>query len=429
MEQENFTPPQAPQPSLNQDVPKATNKKVYLGILLGILFVGLIASGYFVYQNYFSVPLQVSEDKSPINSTPKSEEVTSGNENDFSKNLGISFILPEVFSYKLDKSYLGFEYINILYPEKDQVRGGVENGVVCPHGGCAVIRHGSSLFPNLYITSNADVKKYIEDHKKIDQYDRSLVVKEWEKSGVKYLQIYSDKYRFQDIVFLESQSPQNFIAVLIPSSRVYNKNEDPKDENYKKTIDLVNSIKITGSSTYLRPTNPLVVYRNTKLGIQFEYPSEWGVLEESVERGCYEAQEKITEQDPCQHVDLLFMDLEWPVNLLSAYSVLFSQHGVGRGGYWGDFAGSIKDEDFVKNYCNDKDKNKCRVYKNANGILVARSIEDVGYGEGEAVLYYIKSSHPVFFGLVLSTDRFQNVGIPNLEEKIDRLVDSLRFIQ
>lgn len=432
MQQVNFTPPQVSQPNPSQDIPISPNRKTYLEILIGILFIGFITGGYFVYRKYFSVPPpNISKNENPITPTAKPVEITVEitKENNFSKNLGISFTLPEGFSYKLNKSYLGFEYINILYPEKDRVGREVGESIVCPYGGCAVIRHGSSLFPNLAVTNNDGVKKYIEDNKKVNQSDPSLVIREWDKSGVKFLQIYSDKYRFQDIVFIESQNPQNFIAVLIPSSRAYNKSEDPKDENYKKAIDLVNSIQITGPATYSRPTNPLVVYRNEKLGLQFEYPSEWGILEESAERGCYQAQEKITEQDPCEHIDLLFIDLDWPVNLLSTYSILFSQHSVDRGGYWGDAAGGIKDENFVKNYCNDKDKNKCRVYRNTNDVLIVRSIEDVGYDEGEAVVYYIKSSHPVFFGLVLSSDRFRNVGITNLEQKLDRLVDSLSFIQ
>ena len=183
MEQENFTPPQVSQPSPNQEIPKTANKKVYL-VLLGVLLLVLIAGGYLVYKKYFSAPSQILENESPISSTPKSEETTK--ENDFSKSLGISFTLPEGFSSKLNRSYLGLEYVNILYPEKDQAGREVREGVVCFYGDCAVIRNGSTLFPHLAIASNEDVKKIIEDHKKNDQYDQSFIVKEWNKSGIKY---------------------------------------------------------------------------------------------------------------------------------------------------------------------------------------------------------------------------------------------------
>src|SRR3989338_528872 len=112
MEQKNFTPPQISQPSPSQEIPKATNKRAYL-VLLGPLLLALIAGGYFVYQKYISVPSQTLENENTISSTPKPEETTG--ENDLSKNLGISFTLPEGFSYKLNRSYFGFEYINVLY--------------------------------------------------------------------------------------------------------------------------------------------------------------------------------------------------------------------------------------------------------------------------------------------------------------------------
>lgn len=361
------------------------------------------------------------------------KEIPLTGEQFFDQDLGVSFIVPGGFTIKKNKSYLGFDYLNIVYPKTNgSSRVNIENALVCPFGGCAVIRHGSSLFPHLEVKSNADVKAYIESHKKVSEYDESFIVKEWEKDEIKYLQIYSSKYRFQDILFLESKTPANFIAVLIPSRRAYQKFEDPKDINYVKTIELVNTIKIIGPSTYKNPSNPTVIYKNQKLGIQFSHPSDWGTVEDSAERCQYGEQEKIINADLCEHVDLFFTDLSWPVNLLSSYSVLFSQRGADRGGYWGDQAGKITSENFVTNYCNDKDKTKCKVYKNANNVLIARSIEEActeGGCAGEAIMYYVKSSHPVFFGIIISTDRFRNVAIQKLEQKMDNLVYSLKFLQ
>ena len=168
------------------------------------------------------------------------------------------------------------------------------------------------------------------------------------------------------------------------------------------------------------------IYSNETLGIQFEYPSEWGGIDEIAEQVCLDMQ--IDEQkDPCQHISLKFKDLGDSVLFLSSSSVLYSEDIMGRGGYWGDDAGLIEDENYIKKYCDDK-KDDCKIYQNTNGIWVSKSQEYYVPIDKDITIYNIKSNNPIFYGITASSERLENLDIENMQEKFDLIIDSLNFI-
>jgi len=184
-------------------------------------------------------------------------------------------------------------------------------------------------------------------------------------------------------------------------------------------------------------------FTSEKLGIRFKYPSAWGPVAEGIENCTYDV-EAATESNPCEHVTLGFSGVPGRTSFLSSYSLLAAENPPERDAYWGDRAGAIRDENFLKSYCDGLpsaswprlSSTDCKTYTNQHGVLVVRSFEETGYG-GKALMFYIKSSHPVFFGLVLSTDRLapnttSATGSTNLEEAEDvlnALVDSLEFLE
>src|SRR3989344_4569259 len=58
-------------------------------------------------------------------------------------------------------------------------------------------------------------------------------------------------------------------------------------------------------------------YTNEKLGIQFEYPTVWGPIEEVIEQTC----NLPTTEDPCEHVGLVFYGLPTKPVFLASFCV------------------------------------------------------------------------------------------------------------
>lgn len=190
-------------------------------------------------------------------------------------------------------------------------------------------------------------------------------------------------------------------------------------------------------------TVPLdATYINEKLGIEFKYPAAWGPIVEGIEKCTYDV-DGANEKNPCEHVALSFMGVTERPHFLASYSLLAADNPFERHGYWGDRVGLIRDESFVRNFCEDDTSTswpqlssfECKTYTNQDGVLITRSREDIGWGN-KALMYYIKSPHPIFFGLTLSTyDLVPNptsltgaVGIEEAEGVMDALVDSLQFL-
>jgi hypothetical protein len=169
-------------------------------------------------------------------------------------------------------------------------------------------------------------------------------------------------------------------------------------------------------------------YTSQKLGIEFEYPKEWGPIEEVVEKGCMFGNEgKITATDPCEHVSLRATGLPDRTFFLSAYSKLFRLYPNPRGGYWGDLAGTLTDQNFAGNYCRDKATSTCTTLTSKGGLVIAYDKNKNVCTEDDcstSEVYFVKLPQ-AFFGAVLSTSELQSV--PDASEKLNKLVDSIGF--
>lgn len=177
----------------------------------------------------------------------------------------------------------------------------------------------------------------------------------------------------------------------------------------------------------------LVSYVNSDIGVEFRYPKKWGEIKEWKNQGCYDYQTGgtdqsiITEQDKCFQIALYASSFKDSL-FFSTQSPLRIKYGAPRGGYWGDATGLIKSESDVKNFCKGKSKNLCNVFKTKNNLLVARNIETREFSnpEDKIAAYYIKSTHPLYSSIIMSSGR---LGYENADEDLKKVIDSLIFLQ
>lgn len=173
-------------------------------------------------------------------------------------------------------------------------------------------------------------------------------------------------------------------------------------------------------------TNDWAEYTNAKLGISFFYPKDLGRVEERIfdRASCKEGNDISSVR--CQHITLFFPEISENSHFFATYGADFKP--IGRGGYWGDAAGKITSTQDIKNFCEDKDKNRCKIYTTEQGLFVARYEAYIPFGgpnEEEFITYYIFPENPVFLGFVLSTDRLKRAGVENAEEVMEELVNTL----
>ena len=156
----------------------------------------------------------------------------------------------------------------------------------------------------------------------------------------------------------------------------------------------------------------LISYENKTLSISFHYPENWGEITQ--------------EEDGTDHIALSIF--KKPIVLLAADN---GGESIARGAYWGDMAESIVSQDYIDNLCNVKNEaESCQIKSNQYGIKYAKVVEEViKFGEPTIETnYYIFNSKSEFRGLIISTERLVTVDIDNLEDKLQSLVDSFKFI-
>lgn len=176
-----------------------------------------------------------------------------------------------------------------------------------------------------------------------------------------------------------------------------------------------------------------VSYQNRDIGIAFSYPKNWGKIKTGKEGGCtpnidyYGAsvvQQMINEvsasNDPCSEVRLSANNKAF----LSTMSKLYTKYPIPRGGDWGNYAADIQASASVETYCTNKSKENCSVYKNSNGVLVARDLVSLDEGADSGWIYVIKSAHPFYNGTILYAG-----GSSEYKKVIEQVVDGLRFLQ
>lgn len=205
-------------------------------------------------------------------------------------------------------------------------------------------------------------------------------------------------------------------------------------------------------------------YTNKELGIQFNYPPEWGELVKQEEPCLVDTGGTREYQgQPCIHVSL-----SKPADaglgrqiFLASQSKMFAKHGPGRGAYFGDTftiaeQEGIDQQEFVEKYCTiitdyqsaiitglwhkrNSKYNRCGVQRNTDGILYAKSFEAAPKDliaeekDNPPPVYYIyylvyHPDHP-FPGVILSTDRFSSPESVADQEKIfDQILSTFKFL-
>lgn len=191
----------------------------------------------------------------------------------------------------------------------------------------------------------------------------------------------------------------------------------------KKTIVLIITIIIIGGSfLWWQQKRSLSItqnnsnqsaewqlYKDNDLKISLSYPKDWGEINKKIES---------------DHVILAVFNNDV---FLGADN---GKKSLGRGGYWGDAAEFIINQDYVNNFCNDK--NNCEIKTNQYGITFAREkrlFSDLGDPTPrESIFYYLFNPKTEFKGTIISNERLIDNNIESLESKMDSIIDSIEFI-
>jgi len=160
-------------------------------------------------------------------------------------------------------------------------------------------------------------------------------------------------------------------------------------------------------------------YKNETIGLSFNYPKELGPIRYS--EGTEGGEEEVAK------VTLGFEKIEDYNTFLHTVK----KEPVGdRGGYWGDKAVNIKDQDYINNFCNDKEN--CTIYTTPNDITVAKltdtTAESEGYSDPGVDEYHLFHPDSEYYGIVISTHALMKAGIENEKQIVSDLVDTIKFI-
>jgi hypothetical protein len=210
--------------------------------------------------------------------------------------------------------------------------------------------------------------------------------------------------------------------------------EAPKQETASESQ---NEETFDGQEADQVDTSDWKTYRNEEIGVEFQYPSKWGEIKERKEQGCYDYENGgvnktiLTKEDQCYQIALYTSNYDKAI-FFSTQSNLRVKFGIPRGAYWGDYTGAIKSEKDIQRMCEGQKENDCNVYKTLNGIWVAKRLEQREFSpEGEMIyVYYIKSSHPIYFSIAMSADRIMRANKQDLSTESDfsKVIDSLVFL-
>lgn len=195
----------------------------------------------------------------------------------------------------------------------------------------------------------------------------------------------------------------------------------------------------------------LTTYRNEKIGIEFDYPKEWGKISESIEEGCFYDPMKIvdknqdgyqdrmthlfTEDDKCENIYISAENESQSRTLISIKSNLFKKYPNARGPDWGDYA--VENSDL---FCHLGKLGKygfingeCEKFETENGIEVTTKAFDVNAGFSDEKMlmniFYFKSPNPVYSTVLMSDDSFSRKGDTNGIQKFRKVIESVRFIE
>ncbi len=186
------------------------------------------------------------------------------------------------------------------------------------------------------------------------------------------------------------------------------------------------SFQSVGTSSSMHITT----YESKELGIAFEYPSSWG--------GIYIIQSQGTcsddyTADDCRIHTLAIGDARHHDIVLATMTTGYHLHPVSRGGFWGDFSGSIN-EHYAQECVNNS---ACEIMNSEHNVLFARYYHPVPeMGDSKTSFEYrtYRPNHQ-YFGYIISPVRIQSPRltgevIDGIEKTFEEtIVRSFRFIE
>ena len=215
--------------------------------------------------------------------------------------------------------------------------------------------------------------------------------------------------------------------------------------DWMKTINSFESIQLQSASAE-KPVPQIPsdwkTYRNEEIGIEFQYPAEWGALHIEEELCTFDNKSfREYQGKPCVHIYISVSSIGRGRILLASQSESFVIYTPGRGAYFGDSFtlarkfGTAEAEEFVRTYCTTKRTEKCEFKTNLNGILYVKSLEEVPLMDypdqpPKALYYFIYQSHHEFSGIVLSNERFRGTSFQlNSEDEFDKILSTFKFLE
>ncbi len=165
-------------------------------------------------------------------------------------------------------------------------------------------------------------------------------------------------------------------------------------------------------------------YRDSDLGISFDYPASWGEITIDNEPGnCpsgYSA-------DDCNFRTLLVKDVNSAGIFLTAETKGHSDNPIGRGAFWGDPAGNIS----LTYQAECTNSQGCTLVTNSNDVTFALyeadpPPEEMGY---QPERYYVYNPNNQYYGIVLSSHRLNSQSSDNSKLFREIVVESFEFIQ
>ena len=160
-------------------------------------------------------------------------------------------------------------------------------------------------------------------------------------------------------------------------------------------------------------------YKNDKIDVTFNYPKEWGDI-------------TATESDD-GHGEGVVANTMINASAVNAgngnfmYAVA-KEPNSDRGGFWGDDAVQIKDQQYIDTYCIDKEN--CTVSTNPNGVKYAKhttTVDSEGFTKENVDVYYIHNPSSDFHGIMLYSAWLEEAGVENAKEELAELVNTLAF--
>jgi hypothetical protein len=190
------------------------------------------------------------------------------------------------------------------------------------------------------------------------------------------------------------------------------------------------------------------------LGIKFQYPDYWGTLtargkedvcdpeiQDQIDKSLKERTVKLQkavqlgkELNGCIGLSIFHHNkgeiidgLAGDLFAVIAGPPLGARCSIARDGYWGDAAYYITGEKYIRSICTEK--SLCSIYYTKNNVLVSKKLFYRGFDPTPpaAFNYYIASRHPVFKGIIFSSDRLPYDTRTN-DDVIRNIVESLEFL-